>query len=236
MKDVFLEYRVPKKVRTGLKEALEEAWVERDHDLSDPNMTPTQKKQRQRFWQEHIEEKRKEHLESSLYFAIPKLYNFSHFVSLIILFGALVQWSIEVTEAAHQDFLKLAWTRTNKSGNVELQMLKYTSRQEPFSVRRLNNTALINPHANNFGEQSNRLPSEVFSVQDQKITSIGSKIQNVGDLIQYVGVSEFPDVLTAYLDDNCATISEIAKISVNLALCSLYHGIKVSVADFQTRQ
>ena len=141
-KRVFRQFRATKKVTLQGK-AHRKTLIEQRDEAMDANKgkSATDRERLRREWQEFIDSEMVEYHEEGSDFNFPKIHQLLHFREQIQRYGCLKQWPTETGESSHRTQLKESYKKSNRSGDIYGQMIKYYQRSDAFAIRRLNNSA-----------------------------------------------------------------------------------------------
>jgi len=120
-------------------------------------------------------------------FNLLKIHQMLHFREQIQRYGCLKQWSTETGESSHRTQIKIPYNKSNRSGDIYMQILKHYLRSDAFAIWRLNHNA--HGTANTTGSGETSLPTvkglKFVSVQGSttsKSNTFAAVLASVGDL------------------------------------------------------
>jgi len=226
-KDVFRQFRASKRVTQEDKAHRKELITESDDELKSMKFkTAAHRECQYKSWNEFINAEMVEHYADGGNFNFPKIYQMLHFREQIQHYGCLKQWSMETGESSHCMQIKIPYNKSNRSGDIYMQILEHYLRSNAFYVWRLNHNTYGTVNTTGSGETS--LPTvkglKFVSVQGlttSKNNPFAAVLALVGDLYLW---RELQRATNSFL------VSRSLEIKLEVLICctvQVYHGIQI---------
>ena len=135
MKDIFLEFRATKRIRTNINEQRSE--LRDDRPKTRERITPWKRRQICDAEREEESERRMDLIFCESHFNFIKMHLLSHLCDHIRQFGTIRMYSTEFRELAHKTQIKAGWRQSNKD-QASQQIVQRYSRQHGIRMRLLN--------------------------------------------------------------------------------------------------
>jgi hypothetical protein len=135
MKDIFLEFRVTKRIRAKIDEQRRE--LRHDRPKTRERIAPSKRRRMRDAEREEESERRMDLIFCESHFNFIKMHLLSHFCDHIRQFGNIPMYSTEFGELAHKTQIKAGWRQSNKN-DASRQIVQSYSRQHGIRMRLLN--------------------------------------------------------------------------------------------------
>jgi len=113
MKDIFLEFRVTKRIRAKIDEQRRE--LRYDRPKTREHIAPSKRRRMRDAEREEETERRMDLIFCEPHFNFIKMHLLSHFCDDIRQFGNIPMYSTELGELAHKTQIKPGWRQSNKN-------------------------------------------------------------------------------------------------------------------------
>jgi len=235
-KDVFRQFRAGKSVTQEGKACRKELIVERDKELKSMKFkTAAHRECQRKSWNEFISAEMIEHHADGSDFNFPKIHQMLHFREQIQRYGCLKQRSTETGESSHHTQIKIPYNKSNRSGDIYMQILEHYLCINAFAVQRLNRNA--HGTVNTTGSGETNLPT----VKGLKFVSVQGSTMSKGDKFAAILVSVGDLYLRRELQQATSSFLVSHRVETNLEAlicCSVwvYHGIQIPVTNMHGDQ
>jgi len=135
MKDIFLEFRVTKRIRAKINEQRKE--LRHDRPKTREHIAPLKRRQMRDAEREEETERPMELIFCESHFNFIKMHLLSHFCDHKHQFGNIPMYSTEFGELGHKTQIKAGWRQSNKN-DASWQIVQSYSRQHGIRMRQLN--------------------------------------------------------------------------------------------------